>query len=762
MGEISSERIGMRGAGRRARVGGAALLALVVGSAAAAQDAAVGTEAEEARAAAAEAEAGSDGSLLLDTLEVTAAPGTTTEDTGSWTTEWMRSATGLPLSQKETPQSTSVITDAQMKDRNVTTVGETLAAATGVTVLPFDSERQNYFARGFEITAYQYDGVPIPRDSTWQFGDNNADMILYDHVEIVRGATGLMQGAGEPGASINFVRKRPTDFLRREVAGALAFPTGGRAEADFSGPLNESGTVRGRLLGAADAREGSLDRYFKQRYTGFGALEFDLTDTTLLNVGISYQDTSADNVSWAGLPAWYDNGTLIDWPRGFNLGADWTYVDTQRTEAYASLEHVFDNGWTGRLVATHVRNDMQSQLLWVTDGTDADGNPIFVDPATGLGPVAGSAGKYDSTLTQNSLNAVLNGDFDALGRVHRFVVGLFGSKGKTDTDGYTVDYATLGPVGDVFDWDGSYPEPDFSPTADQNWKLDTTQVGLYGTAQFHATDALALIGGARLNYWDGTTDDSFYGESSYTYRNVVTPYVGFTYDITDVYTAYGSITSIYQPTLLQDAAGNFLDPTYGWNYELGVKAGLFDGALYAAAAVFQTDQKDVPEYVETIVEPNGRYRDIYRSIPGTTTRGFELEAAGAIDDRWNVSFGYTYAYSEDDDGNRVNTDTPRNTLKAATDYRVPGILDDRLTVGGAVRWQSATDGIPWYDGLPNVEQDPYAVFDVNASYDVTEDTVLTLSVNNVFDESYYASTGFYNAVIYGDGLSAELMLRARF
>lgn len=109
----------------------------------------------------------------------------------------------------------------------------------------------------------------------------------------------------------------------------------------------------------------------------------------------------------------------------------------------------------------------------------------------------------------------------------------------------------------------------------------------------------------------------------------MTPYLGFTYDLNATCTAYGSITSIYQPNLGHDAAGNFLDPTYGWNYELGVKAGLFDGALHASAAVFQTDQQDVPEYVTTMVDPGGRYHDIYRSIPGTTTRGFEVEAASA-------------------------------------------------------------------------------------------------------------------------------------
>jgi outer membrane receptor for ferric coprogen and ferric-rhodotorulic acid len=691
--------------------------------------------------------------MVLGEIAVTAAPGTTTEDTGSWTTEWMRSATGLPLSQKETPQSTSVITDAQMKDRNITSVSEVMEAATGVTVLPLDSERQSYYARGFFIDAYQYDSVPVPSDGTWQFGDANADMVLYDHVEIVRGATGLMQGAGEPGASINFVRKRPTSFLRREVASALAFPTGGRVEADISGPLNESGTVRGRLVGAADAREGTLDRYFKERYVGYGALDIDLTDRTLLNVGVSYQETDTDNVTWGGLPPWYTDGSLIDWDRGFNLGTDWTYNDTQRTEAFASLEHVFDNGWAGRLVYTYMRNDFQSQLGWFP-GT-------FIDRETGEGVTASSAAKYDGGYWQNSLNAVVNGDYQALGRSHEFVVGLFGSHGESEIDSYAGVMPGT-PVGDVFDWDGGYPEPDWPAQADGVYTTETTQVGLYATTQFHATDALALIGGARVNWWDGKSDDPWSDPQGYEFKGILTPYVGFTYDFNDTYTAYGSITTIYKPQLAQDIDREYLDPMYGTNYEVGVKAGFFGGALYAAAAVFQTDQRDVAEYAGEGVNPDGTPYSYYDLVDGITTRGFELEAAGAITERWNASFGYTYAYSEDQDGNQKNTDTPRNTLKAATDYRVPSILQDRLTVGGAVRWQSSIDSMPWDGNLPNIEQDAYAVFDVNASYDVTEQAVLTLSVNNVLDEKYYSSTGFYNTVNYGEGVTAELMLRARF
>ncbi len=155
---------------------------------------------------------------------------------------------------------------------------------------------------------------------------------------------------GEPGASINFIRKRPTDSLRNEAAVSLAYPRGGRVEADVSGPLNQAETIRGRLIGVADSRDGTLDRYHKKKYVLFGVLEADLTDSTILSTGLTYQKTKADGVTWGGLQPFYADGGLIDWEKGASTGTDWTYVDTERTEFFASLEHVFQNGWTGRLV----------------------------------------------------------------------------------------------------------------------------------------------------------------------------------------------------------------------------------------------------------------------------------------------------------------------------------------------------------------------------------------------------------------------------
>jgi len=691
--------------------------------------------------------AGEGDGQVLNAVTLTAAPGTVTEGTGSWTTEWMRSATGLVLSQKETPQSTSVITDAQMKDRNITTIAETMEAATGVTVQAFESDRINYYSRGFQIDAYQYDGVPIPRDGAWQFGDNNPDMALYDHVEIVRGATGLMQGAGEPGASVNFIRKRPTDVFQSSAGVSLAYPKGGRVESDISGPLNDAGSVRGRLVGVVDSRDGTLDRYHKDKYILFGAVDVDLSDSTVLSTGLSYQKTDADGVTWGGLQPFYTDGGLIDWPRGTSNGADWTYVDTERTEAFGSLEHIFENGWTGRMVLSHVRNDMDSKLAWIY------GSP---DRATGDG-MSGYGTRYNGGYEQTNLNAVLNGDFDAFGRSHQFVLGAMASDGEGTYYGYGSG-ATF-PV-NMYRMNGRYPTPVLSDRPTYTDGNKTRQYAIYGTGRFSVTDDFNILAGARINWWDGEQNDGEKVTASYRFSGEVTPYIGFTYDINPTYTVYGSITSIYKPQLVQDADRQYLDPTYGYNYELGVKGALLDGALFVSGAIFQTEQKDVANYVGYIPE---EFRSVYESIDGTTTRGIEFEVAGAINDRWNVSAGYTFRTSEDKDGKDIYTDQPEHTLKLATNYRLAA-LEDRMTVGGAARWQSSTESMDFDadDSVPSVHQDSYAVFDFNVSYDLDARTELTLSVNNIFNKKYYATTGFYDTVVYGEGRRAEIALRKRF
>ncbi len=81
-----------------------------------------------------------------------------------------------------------------------------------------------------------------------------------------------------------------------------------------------------------------------------------------------------------------------------------------------------------------------------------------------------------------------------------------------------------------------------------------------------------------------------------------------------------------------------------------------------------------------------------------------------------------------------------------------------------MRWQSGTDSMDFTSEIeqPNVHQGSYAVFDLNAKYDLNDRTELAFSLNNVLNKKYYATTGFYDTVVYGDERSADLTLRAKF
>jgi outer membrane receptor for ferric coprogen and ferric-rhodotorulic acid len=78
---------------------------------------------------------------------------------------------------------------------------------------------QVFYSRGYRIDNYQLDGALAPSSAFgggWQ-GNNSLDTAVYDSVVVVRGATGLLTGAGDPTGSINLVRKRPTREFQASI-----------------------------------------------------------------------------------------------------------------------------------------------------------------------------------------------------------------------------------------------------------------------------------------------------------------------------------------------------------------------------------------------------------------------------------------------------------------------------------------------------------------------------------------------------------------
>lgn len=177
--------------------------------------------------------------------------GTITEDSGSYTPGTIATATRLVLTPRETPQSITVVTRQNMDDFGLNNIDDVMRHTPGITVSAYDTDRNNYYARGFSINNFQYDGIPsTARNVGYSAGNTLSDMAIYDRVEVLKGATGLLTGAGSLGATINLIRKKPTHEFKGHVELGAGSWDNYRSELDVSGPLTESGNVRGRAVAA--------------------------------------------------------------------------------------------------------------------------------------------------------------------------------------------------------------------------------------------------------------------------------------------------------------------------------------------------------------------------------------------------------------------------------------------------------------------------------------------------------------------------------
>lgn len=200
--------------------------------------------------------------------------GETTEGSGSYTTGLASTATKLNLSHRETPQSVSVITRQNMDDQYMVSIEDAMRNTPGVYTNMTSTERSSFYSRGFRITNITYDGLTTNLDTSDYGGDVLlSDLVIYDRVEIVRGATGLTHGAGNPGAAVNLVRKRPTHNLVASVTGTAGNWNRYGVETDISGALTAGKSLRGRLVASYRDEDSYQDEVTHDRKVLYGIIE---------------------------------------------------------------------------------------------------------------------------------------------------------------------------------------------------------------------------------------------------------------------------------------------------------------------------------------------------------------------------------------------------------------------------------------------------------------------------------------------------------
>lgn len=657
----------------------------------------------------------------LQTIQIKASDAEqSSEQTKAYNVKNSSSATKLNIEAKETPQTINVVTRQQIEDFGLSSTRDVLRNTPGVTVSNQETERTTYMARGFEISNILTDGVGFPL-SGYNYSNTNPDTYFYDRVEVVKGADSLTNAFGDPSATINNIRKRPTQEF--QASGGVSYGSWDtqRYEADVSGAIIPSGKVRGRIMGYEQTGDSYLDRYSSEKNGFAGIIEADLTDSTLLTAGYSQEQNKPNANNWGSLPLLDANGKQISYVRSYNPNPDWAHWDNETQNAFVELKQKINDLWTAKLTYNYLDTKHNSRLLYYYGYPKADGSGVSLTPWGG-----------QEHQEKHAVDFNLEGSYRLFNREHEATLGY------SYVRNHQQDKQSTGTINDnnvikatTTDWASWTPQSitwsDFTEAA--NYKQNINSI--YAATRLHLNEDLKLLLGA--NYVQAESKGESYSSPMSYRESKVSPYVGLTYNFTPEYTGYMSYTSIFRPqTGIDKDTNQALKPIEGKSYEMGVKSSWLDDRLTGTLSVFKTEQNNYP-----LRSSDGN--PLNRKVPTSDleSQGVEVGLSGQITNNVNLSFGYAqFSIKDIKNGGEARTYNPNQTLNVLTTYTPPVL--PKLKVGAGLQWQ---DGIKLYDSNVNstIKQDAYALVNLMASYEVNDHITFQANGNNIFDKKYLNS-----------------------
>lgn len=676
-------------------------------------------------------------SLATIQLEATVDLYQSSEQSKSYIQKKSSTASKLNLDIRETPQTVNVVTRQQLDDFAITDAREALRNTPGISVTNQETERTTYMARGFEISNILTDGIGFPLDSS-NYVSENPDLFFYDRIEVSKGADALNNGVGDPSATINMIRKRPTEELQVLLNTSYGSWNTQRFEADISSKLTEDGRIRGRLFGYQQTGDSYLDHYSSEK-NGFGLiLDADITDSTTMTLGYNEANNDPNGNNWGANPLINKQGGQINYDRSYNYSPAWTHWDHNKKSYFLEIEQKLMADWSLNLSLNEKRNERQSKLLFLSGNPDGNNTSnVYLWP-----------GQYFDNNKEQLININTKGTFPAWGQNHEVTFGYSWSKSNNDDLGYGGAYTTPFTT-DLASWTPKEPIWNLNQTSGEQHTKKKHQ-SIYAATRLHINDDLKVILGG--NYIQAESEGTSYGSNMIYDENKFVPYTGITFNFTPEYTGYLNYSSIFRPQTTKNANGNINDPIEGDSYEAGLKSTWLDDQLTATMAIFRLEQSNY-----SLKNSDGIPTERTTQVTDMRSQGYEFSLAGQLTDDVNLSFGYTqFSLKDLINGGDARSYNPTQMFNLLTTYQ-PTFLP-KLKLGLALQWQDKTQlnvakaldpqgNVTQQAGV--IRQDAYALVNLMANYEFNPQFSIQANGYNITNEKYLFNypdaQGFYGA-----------------
>ncbi|MEL6603107.1 MAG: TonB-dependent siderophore receptor [Cyanobacteria bacterium J06614_10] len=653
----------------------------------------------------------------------------TGEEAGTPYIEPTAAGTRIETPLLETPQSVQVIPEAVLEDQQVIRLNEALRNAPGVVQgNTFGNGRDGFVIRGFDEPAIVQDGFRLDSSVT----NGLRETANLEQVEVLRGPASVLFGNVEPGGVINLVTKQPLDDPFAEATAQVGSYGLLRPTVDVTGPLNEQGSVRYRFNGAFE--QGGSFREFEteiDRLFVAPVVAVDLGDRTDLRLNLQYLND--ERPFDRGIPPLGD--TLPDVPLTTTTGEPTDFNRVENLGVGYQLSHRFSDSWQLR---NRFRYSDVSFENFRTELSEALGG---LDPNTG--DIARAFVFNDSDLESYEAQTEIIGEFSTGPLEHRLLAGVDVFFVGSDI---TVS-SQPAPTVNLFDPQiglAPSPEPPLAlSTGDSSSRL--SRVGLLLQNQIELLPGLDILLGGRVDFINqssrsapvvipGLVDTP--AQESDRSETAFTPRLGIVYQPIEALSLYASYSRSFEPNTITEttAAGDFLEPEEGEQYEVGIKTTLFDERLAATLSFFDISQSNV-----AVADPNDA--NFVVPIAEQSSRGIELDITGEILPGWNILTGFSLLdaeieESEDFAAGARPPNAPETAANLWTTYEVQSGNLAGLGFGLGLFYVGERQG----DEANSFTLDDYLRTDA-AIYYRQDDFRVGLNVRNLFDVGYFEHGG---------------------
>jgi outer membrane receptor protein involved in Fe transport len=575
---------------------------------------------------------------------------------------------------QEVPVAVTAFTADTLRDFRINNAEDVAAYTPGFSFIrSFGRDSDRPVIRGMSNilgaanASFFVDGVYVPGTIA------STELQMLERVEVIKGPQAALYGRATFSGAVNYVTRRPTNEREAELSASVAehdqtditgYISGAIVPDSFYYYLGASYySYGGEYTNTLDGRKvgGEETTTLTGKFVWSPSESFDAT------LRVTYQEDDDDHIALWLQGAEYNNCLLpSNDPSSFRPAARGYYCGVVRTNDTVNLRTDF-------LPNPGIERDILRTALtleWdLAGGHTLTSVTGFQTEETGR-QIDVSYAAYDPLNYVAYLAVVdLNGQF---WRVQKEEDESFSQEIRISSPqdrrfrwslgAYYYDSTFDRTVDDRMNPRTSYPSQWNAANAQQQnnaatFSAMTENTAIFGSIEYDFTDKLRGTFEARYASEKLTREEFTYypapffapsggGKVDETFDSV-TPRASLTWLSSDTITVYASVAKGNKPGGFNalNAPQVAYDEEEAWNYELGVKATLMDGAMAWNTALFFIDWTD-QQLTQNAILPDGTLGSYIINVGKTEVTGLETELTWMITDRWSLSANYAWIDSE--------------------------------------------------------------------------------------------------------------------